>query len=298
MTSQFEKLPNFRDVAQTVNDFQGRSLLKTGLFYRSARPDEATTADREKLLKDYHIRTIIDLRTTTELINAAKKYSEIAALAQSGLAPVPDSLIAAPLKIDGIDYAEVNLNGKGFERSLIWKLSYFSLAKVVYYMALGYRMEAIGIIGREVLLPRGLIGLGIDTLNHSGSEIKAIFDLLSNESTWPILVHCTQGKDRTGITVILVLLLCDIDIAAITNDYVRTESELAPERQERLQEVSSIGLDESFALCPKDFPEKIRQYIEDRHGTTKNYLESIGIEEDKLAQVRSILMAKSGQTQN
>lgn len=41
-------------------------------------------------------------------------------------------------------------------------------------MVLGYRMEAISILGREVMQPRGLIGLGYDSLDHCGTEIAEV----------------------------------------------------------------------------------------------------------------------------
>jgi hypothetical protein len=34
--------------------------------------------------------------------------------------------LADSIKIPGIDYLEINLNGKGFERSLLWQLSLWS----------------------------------------------------------------------------------------------------------------------------------------------------------------------------
>lgn len=41
-------------------------------------------------------------------------------------------------------------------------------------MALGYRMEAISILGREVMQPRGLIGLGYDSMDNCGPEIAEV----------------------------------------------------------------------------------------------------------------------------
>jgi len=59
----FDNILNFRDIGKTINEYSGQKLVRDGLFYRSARPDEATQRDR-LLLKDvYGIKTIIDLRT-------------------------------------------------------------------------------------------------------------------------------------------------------------------------------------------------------------------------------------------
>jgi hypothetical protein len=74
----------------------------------------------------------------------------------------------------------------------------FHTRKLIVLFVLGYRMKAINIIGREVMLQRGLIGLGLDTLDQSGPEIREALSLYANPQSLPILVHCTQGKDRTG----------------------------------------------------------------------------------------------------
>lgn len=52
------------------------------------------------------------------------------------------------------------------------KLTVFS--KLVTLMAFGYRMEAISILGREVMQPRGLIGLGYDSLDSCQPEIAEV----------------------------------------------------------------------------------------------------------------------------
>ncbi len=38
----------------------------------------------------------------------------------------------------------------------------------------GYRMEAISILAKEVLLPGGLTGLAVDSLDHAGNEIRQV----------------------------------------------------------------------------------------------------------------------------
>jgi hypothetical protein len=41
-------------------------------------------------------------------------------------------------------------------------------------MLFGYRMQAISILGREVMQPRGLVGLGFDSIDHCGPEIAEV----------------------------------------------------------------------------------------------------------------------------
>ena len=59
-------------------------------------------------------------------------------------------------------------------------------------MAFGYRMEAVSIIGTEVMQPRGLTGLALDTLAHSAKEVGEIFHLLANGDNYPMIIHCTR----------------------------------------------------------------------------------------------------------
>jgi hypothetical protein len=60
-------------------------------------------------------------------------------------------------------------------------------------MTLGYRIEAIAILGREVMLPRGLVGLGFDTIDLCGNEIaEVVCDLLLSTilvTIYSVFVH-------------------------------------------------------------------------------------------------------------
>ena len=40
----------------------------------------------------------------------------------------------------------------------------------------------------------------------------------------PVLVHCTVGKDRTGVTIALLLAAAGVDEDAVVSDYARTET--------------------------------------------------------------------------
>lgn len=139
-TVVFESIVNYRDVAVSVNRHDSTGSLprlRLGRLYRSARLDEATAQDRESLVNDVGIKTVLDLRSNTEHINAAKKRSAIATLAQPAVVPVPNDKVTESLKIPGLRYEEINVNGKGFERALVWQLSYYSLARMLFLMAFG-----------------------------------------------------------------------------------------------------------------------------------------------------------------
>ncbi|KAH8598210.1 tyrosine/serine protein phosphatase-like protein [Bisporella sp. PMI_857] len=282
----FDSILNFRDVGKTINAFLGKKHVAEGRIFRSARPDDATMSDRRRLKEEYGIKTIMDLRTVTEHANQAKKRDadlNIPTIIQS------NDALTEPVKIPGMEYLEVNVNGKGFERSLLWQLSTWNIAKLITLMALGYRMEAISILGKNVMQPRGLIGLGYDSIDACGSEIAEALRAFCSASNFGILVHCTQGKDRTGLVVAMVLFLLEVPIAAMTADYVMSERELLPERESRLEEIRSIGLTDDFAACPGDWIEKMHVHLQGKYGGAKEYCNKIGFAEEEQAVLIDLL---------
>ncbi|KAH6688233.1 tyrosine/serine protein phosphatase-like protein [Leptodontidium sp. MPI-SDFR-AT-0119] len=277
----FENILNFRDVGKTINEFTGEKLVAEGKIFRSARPDDATLSDRKRLKEEYGIKTIMDLRTVTEHVNQAKKRSsdlKIPALLQS------NSALAEPVKVPGMKYLEINVNGKGFERSLLWRLKFWSFIKLITLMLFGYRMRAISILGREVMLPRGLIGLGYDSLDACGPEIAECLLAFTSSQT-PILIHCTQGKDRTGLIVALLLLILKVPLDAIGHDYVMSERELDSEKEARMVEIRSIGLSEEFATCPAEWVGCMERHLRERYGGLGKYLRGIGVSEEMEGEV-------------
>jgi protein-tyrosine phosphatase len=144
--------------------------------------------------------------------------------------------------------------------------------------------------------PRGLIGLGQDTLDSAGSEIREVFDILTKDGSYPVLIHCTQGKDRTGLIIMLLLLLVkeaagsDIPLTAIAADYSKSETELKPELESLMKEITDIGLDEEYAKTPPGFTEALKAYLDVKYGGAKAYLLSIGCEETNIEKLRRRLL--------
>lgn len=62
-----------------------------------------------------------------------------------------------------------------------------------------------------------------EMLEHGGATIRAVFELLTDDATYPAVVHCTVGKDRTGVAVALVLRTLGVNDATIAADYALTE---------------------------------------------------------------------------
>lgn len=204
--------------------------------------------------------------------------------------PQSNNTTAETLKVAGIRYHEVNLNGGSFERALLWKLSWLSLTRLLALMALGRRSEAISILGREVMSPRGLVGLGKDSVDYCWVELRLVLQIFADPSNYPVMVHCTQGKDRTGLVVLLLLLMLAVPLDAITHDYVASEAELCSDKEARMQEISALGLTEEFAGTPPDFVTQISQHIDRTYEGLQPYFQRIGLGAELREKIKSICL--------
>ncbi|KAJ1329396.1 tyrosine-protein phosphatase [Microdochium nivale] len=273
MSVQLDNILNCRDVGATINQHTGRKIVKEGLFFRSARPDEASLKDRDVLRSELGIKTVMDLRTKTEHLKQAEKRSadiKVPALLASNAA------LAEPVQIPGLSYLEIKITGRKFERHLLSQLSWPGFFKVIFLFILGFRMHAIRVISREVMLPRGLLGLGIITMEQSGDEVAEALRAFLQPGALPLLVHCTHGKDRTGLVVALVLLVLGAPLGAISHDYLLSNPGLEAEKERGLAEMRAIGLTAEWGECPPGFIDDVDAYLRERYGGVGGYLDGVG----------------------
>ena len=99
----------------------------------------------------------------------------------------------------------------------------------------------------------------------------------------PTLVHCTVGKDRTGVTVALALSAVGADREAVIADYALTASQLSPERNRAIvQYLRSHMPDATNAVelataSPAPVMAALLAEVEERHGSVAGYLRAAGM---------------------
>ena len=68
-------------------------------------------------------------------------------------------------------------------------------------------------------------------LHEVGADsYRQLFDIISDQANWPILIHCSAGKDRTGVAVALIMAAVDVGRDDITADFLLT-NEVAHTRE-------------------------------------------------------------------
>lgn len=116
----------------------------------------------------------------------------------------------------------------------------------------------------------------------------------------PVLVHCTVGKDRTGVTVALTLAAAGVDEDAVIDDYARTETLLPAGRNRavlawlRSQHPRSRTIEELATRSPAPVMRDLLAQLTTRYGSPVGYLEANGLARDEVTELRRILVGYTG----
>jgi len=103
----------------------------------------------------------------------------------------------------------INFAGTNYRLNSAWRpLSLKNKYKVISAVVRGKKPEAVKIVGETVLEPYGLYGLNREFILYCGMEIVEALKVMSVAEHYPLLVHCTQGKDRTGLICAMALHVC------------------------------------------------------------------------------------------
>jgi len=143
----------------------------------------------------------------------------------------------------------------------------------------------------DISLPdmyRALVDAGADRIVE---VVRAVIE------TQPVLVHCTVGKDRTGVAVAVMLAAAGVDRAAVVDDYARTEALLPPERNARVlaylrrQHPAARHLEDLATRSPAPVMRALLDDLDTRFGSPADYLRAQGVRDDELAELRDVLIA-------
>ena len=118
-----------------------------------------------------------------------------------------------------------------------------------------------------------------------------LFGILAEQDNLPVLLHCTAGKDRTGVSTAFLLSVLGVSREVIEADYLLTN--LDTERQADFIE-STVGYPEGYdrekmitiAGVPQDAMKDFLDGVESKWGSVVEYLQKIGITQDQMNKIR------------
>ncbi|MEZ4677982.1 MAG: tyrosine-protein phosphatase [Caldilineaceae bacterium] len=131
------------------------------------------------------------------------------------------------------------------------------------------------------------------TLQHNQRQVARILQTIATAPPGGILIHCSAGKDRTGIVTALLLGLVGVPEALIADDYALSQQQLWP-LYERLVEAAGGEEHVGWWLKPTATPAMMLHVLNElrsNYGGVVEYLRLAGVSEATIAQVRARLLA-------
>ncbi|MEI8051295.1 MAG: tyrosine-protein phosphatase [Actinomycetes bacterium] len=134
----------------------------------------------------------------------------------------------------------------------------------------------------------------LEMLDAASTELAEALRVISRRGAQPLVIHCTAGKDRTGVLTALVLGLLGIPRDQIVLDY--SLSGLGMDRL-RLRlvdrypdaEDAIMGAHEVFSADPSNI-ERLLDEIDTRWGSIEALAAHLGIESDVIETLRNHLL--------
>lgn len=255
---------NFRDTGGTPLAAGGVTLA--GVLYRSDALSGLTPTGVEQLAAT-DIRVVVDLRTPIELQMA------------------PDRLPVAPaMRVVELALPEGALIGLAQEA-----------------MQAGDAAAAATAVQRALLELPSLGASYVSMLAHGAAAFARLARLIAAPTDGSpggsaVLVHCTAGKDRTGVAIALLLDAVGADRSAVIADYASSEANLAGAWADGMfAMIAMLGvprtpaLEELMAGTPAAAINEALTWVDREHGGSAGYLRSGGLTAEELAALRARL---------
>ena len=128
-------------------------------------------------------------------------------------------------------------------------------------------------------------------LEFGASSWLQMFEIFAEANSLPVLLHCTAGKDRTGVSTAFLLSVLGVSRDWIEADYLLTNLDTHrqadfiettigfPEGVDREDMIAAAGVPET---AMKDFLDG----VESKWGSAVGYLQEIGVTQEQMDTIR------------
>jgi protein-tyrosine phosphatase len=129
--------------------------------------------------------------------------------------------------------------------------------------------------------------------DSAGGVVAVVRGILAEQ---PVVVHCTVGKDRTGVTVALTLAAAGVEHEAIVADYARTEGLLPQDRNRQIAQwlraahPDAVNIVDLATRSPDHVMRDLLGDVAQRYGSVGEYLRAHGVADDELVELRRVLI--------
>lgn len=258
-------IENARDLGGYVTE-DGRKV-KHGVLLRTGKLDTATDTDLETLLNTYHLKQVIDLRTTSETAQA------------------PDP------KMDGVTDTQLKVldeNAPADDKTAVMTAAYAKVAGSVQ--------------GLVDLIRSGTVTddlyTGILASTYTRQKYHEFFEQLLIEKDGAVLFHCTAGKDRTGIASVLLLTALGVDRETclqdftLTNDFKKAAIDTIVAQAKKITQDEAVLNDVAGLVgVNASYMVKVFDEAEAKYGSMMEYIkQGIGLTDEEVEKLRSMYL--------
>ena len=246
---RFDKILNARDLGGYVTA-EGKTV-KRNMLIRSGELAYASQTDLIRLQTEYKIGQVIDFR-----------YA-------------PDFVYCPDKRIAGVEYKNIPVKYNKSPSKKAPKKRYKRLKKK---SAKKLRKAAIKGFSKA----KRSYTYSLVMSSYSQSMYRSYFDqLLANESGRGVLIHCTYGKDRSGVAAFMTLVALGVDEETAYQDYSMTNSFLKKYEKKAYKKGKR-------AVKENDLRYAVNA-AKQTYGSLENFLkEAYGLDAERLAKLRSI----------
>lgn len=112
-------------------------------------------------------------------------------------------------------------------------------------------------------------------------ELRRVLAELAKPAGFPTLVHCTAGKDRTGVVIGLVLSIAGVPAETVAEDYSLSSGFLVGDVWQSYQ---------TPLECPPEYMLNLLGHIDRAYGGAAAYARRIGLDQPEIDAIREALL--------
>ncbi len=136
-----------------------------------------------------------------------------------------------------------------------------------------------------------------ELITNYQDEYKKLFAVLLDRKNYPIVIHCTSGKGRTGIVSALILNALGVNEEVIMKDYRLSNDYFNIPKASKYAYKLPVNSQEAITTiysAKEDFLNAAKEQIETEYGSVNAYLKKgLALSDSDIKRLRSILLASN-----